>query len=176
MKYVFWFNAKRLAWAMLGLPMALAIVYFVFFAADRYVSESIITVRQAQGGQASAPGLALLIAGINPPAREDTLYLRQYIHSLELLRKLDARLHLRSHFESQKLDLLYRLYGGTSQDWLLEYYRSRVEVLFDDTASLLTVRTQGFTPEFAQALNCAILEESERFVNSFSQRMAREQM
>jgi capsular polysaccharide transport system permease protein len=176
MKYLLWFDARRLAWAMLGVPMALAIVYLSFFAADRYVSESIITVRQAQGSQASAPGLAMLIAGINPPARDDTLYLRQYIHSLELLRKLDVRLHLRAHFEAQKRDPLYRLYAGTSQDWLLEYFRSRVEVVFDDTASLLTVRTQGFTPEFAQALNAAILDESERFVNSFSQRMAREQM
>jgi capsular polysaccharide transport system permease protein len=176
MKYLLWFNPRRLAWAMLGVPMALAIVYFSFFAADRYVSESIITVRQAQGGNASAPGLALLIAGINPPAREDTLYLRQYIHSLELMKKLDARLNLRAHFQAPKRDLLYRLYDGTSQEWLLEYYRARVEVLFDDTASLLTVRAQGFTPEFAQALNQAILEESERFVNSFSHRMAREQM
>jgi capsular polysaccharide transport system permease protein len=176
MKYVLWFNAKRLAWAMLGLPMALAVVYLVFLAADRYVSESIITVRQAQGGGNSAPGLALLMAGINPPAREDTLYLRQFIHSAELLKKLDAKLQLRKHFESQTLDPLYRLYGGTTQDWLLEYYRARVEVLFDDTASLLTVRAQGFTPEFAQALNQAILDESERFVNAFSQRMAREQM
>jgi capsular polysaccharide transport system permease protein len=176
MKYVLWFDARRLAWAMLGLPMALAILYFAFLAADRYVSESIITVRQAQGGQGSAPGLALLMAGINPPAREDTLYLRQYIHSQELLRKLDAKLGLRAHFESQRLDPLYRLYPGTSQDWLLEYYRARVEVLFDDTASLLTVRAQGFTPDFAQALNQAILDESERFVNAFSQRMAREQM
>lgn len=176
MKYLLWFTPRRLAWAMLGVPMALAIVYFSFFAADRYVSESIITVRQAQGGNASAPGLALLIAGVNPPSREDTLYLRQYIHSLELMKKLDARLNLRAHFEAPKRDALYRLYAGTTQEWLLEYYRARVEVLFDDTASLLTVRTQGFNPEFAQALNQAILEESERFVNSFSHRMAREQM
>ncbi|HET9644161.1 MAG TPA: capsular biosynthesis protein [Burkholderiaceae bacterium] len=176
MKFILWFNSKRLAAAMIGVPMLMAAVYFTFFAADRYVSESIITVRQAQGGQVSSPGLAMLVAGITPAARDDTLYLRQYIHSLELMRKLDAKLHLRQHFAAQKLDPLYHLYAGTSQEWMLEYYRSRVEVLFDDSASLLTVRTQGFSPEFAHALNQAILEESERFVNAFSQRVAREQM
>jgi capsular polysaccharide transport system permease protein len=38
------------------------------------------------------------------------------------------------------------------------------------------VRVQGFDPEFAQRLNQRILEESERFVNEYSQRMAREKL
>jgi capsular polysaccharide transport system permease protein len=177
MRYLLWFDPRRLALALLALPMALAAAYFAFFAADRYVSESIVTVRQAQGNGGGAPGIAMFISGLNPPAREDTLYLRQYMHSLELLRRLDQRLQLRAHFERQGgRDPLYRLYRGTSQEWFLEYYRSRVEVAFDDTASLLTVRTQGFDAPFAQALNAAILEESEHFVNAFAQRMAREQM
>ncbi|MDH4390398.1 MAG: capsular biosynthesis protein [Aquabacterium sp.] len=176
MKLLRWLDGRRLAWLMLVLPMVLAAVYYGVFAADRYVSESIITVRQAQGGQSNMPGLALLVAGLNTPSREETLYLRQYIHSLQLMKDLDQRLGLRKHFESERRDPLFRLYAGSSQEWLLEYYRSRVEVQFDDTASLLTVRAQGFTPDFAQLLNKAILDECEKFVNAFSQRMAREQM
>jgi hypothetical protein len=154
----------------------LAVFYFTVLAADRYVSESIVTVRQANQDAAALPGTALLLAGITPPAREDNLYLRQYIHSLDLLKKLDAELNLRAHFEAENLDPFYRLWGGTSQEWFLEYYRARVEVLFDEIAGLLTVRVQGFEPEFAQKLNAAILRDSEAFVNAYSQRMAREQM
>ncbi|UUX94122.1 hypothetical protein [Aquabacterium sp. J223] len=51
-----------------------------------------------------------------------------------------------------------------------------MELLFDDLSSLLTVRVQGFDPTMAQALNAAILEECETFVNAFSQKVAREQM
>lgn len=161
---------------IVALPVALALCYFTFIAADRYVSESIVTVRQAGQEQSALPGTALLLAGINPPSRDDTLYLRQYVHSLGLLQRLDNRLHLREHYQAEKLDPFYRLYDDTSQEWFLEYYRSRVEVLFDEVASLLTIRVQGFEPEFAQRLNQAILEESEAFVNAFSQRIAREQM
>lgn len=167
---------KRLKLALIAVPVLLALLYYAVLAADRYVSESIVTVRQAAHEQTNMSGAALLLAGVNPPSREDTLYLRQYIHSLELLKRLDARLNLRAHYEAQARDPFYRLYPGSSQEWFLEYYRNRVEVGFDEAASLLTVSVQGFEPAFAQRLNQAILEESEQFVNGFSQRIAREQM
>jgi len=169
-------NPRRLKLLLIVLPLVLAAVYYSLFAADRYVSESIITVRQANQEQSPIPGVALMLAGVNPPSREETLYLQQYIHSLDLLKRLDAQLGLRAHYEAEKADLLFRLYGNHSQEEFLDYYRNRIEVHFDDLTSLLTVRVQGFEPEFAQKLNAAILEDSERFVNAFSQRMAREQM
>ncbi|MEW6765348.1 MAG: capsular biosynthesis protein [Pseudomonadota bacterium] len=170
-------RAKYLALLMIGLPMLLAVIYYAVLSADRYVSESIITVRQASdSGGGNVPGIALMLAGVNPPSREDTLYLREYIHSLDMLKHLDQTLNLRTHFESEKLDPFFRLYGGTSQEWFLDYYRSRVEVVFDDTSSLLSVRAEGFSPEFAQALNKELLAQSERFVNEISHRMARDQM
>ncbi|WP_019562181.1 MULTISPECIES: hypothetical protein [Caldimonas] len=166
----------RLKLLLIALPVLLAAVYYYALAADRYVSESIVTVRQANQNAAGAAGAALLLAGISPASREDNLYLRQYIHSLDLLKKLDAELGLRAHYEAETLDPFFRLWAGVSQEWFLEYYRARVEVLFDEVAGLLTVRAQGFEPEFAQKLNAAILRESEAFVNAYSQRMAREQM
>lgn len=175
-RWLAWLNATRLAAVMIGAPLLLTAVYLFGFAADRYASESIVSVRQAHGGGSSVPGIALTIAGIDPPSREDTLSLRQFIHSAALLERLDQRLGLRAHYEQARWDPLFRLWPGTSREWFLQYYRARVELLFDDGASLLTLRVQGFDPRFAQALNQAILDESEAFVNAFSQRVAREQM
>lgn len=169
-------TARRLKLILIVLPMAVASIYYLFFAADRYVAEATVTVRQANQESSALPGVAMLLGGINPPSRDDTLYLREYIHSLVMLKKLDARLNLRAHFEAQQRDPVFRLYPGTSQEWFLDYYRSRVEVLFDEVASLLTIRVQGFDPEFSQRLADAILDESEQFVNAFSHRIAREQM
>ncbi|WP_119156705.1 capsular biosynthesis protein [Caldimonas tepidiphila] len=176
MKFLSKLTPRRLQAALIGLPLVLGAAYFTFFAADRYVSESVVTVRQANQSASQVPGAALLLAGITPPSREDTLYLQRYIHSLDLLRKLDARLQLRLHYEGQTLDPFYRLFPGTSQEWFLEYYRSRVEVGLDDLSGLLSIRVQGFEPGFARQLNAAILEESEKFVNALSHQMAREQM
>ena len=167
---------RRLKLALVAMPLALAALYYAVFAANRYVSETIVTVRQANQQSNALPGAAMLLAGINPPSREDTLYLRQYIHSLDLLKRLDERLGIRAHFEGGTWDPFYRLHAWFPQEWFLWYWRNRVEVLLDDMSGLLTVRVEGFEPEFAQKLNAAILEESERFVNAFSHRIAREQM
>jgi capsular polysaccharide transport system permease protein len=166
----------RLKLLLIAFPMALAGVYYATIAADRYVSESIVTVRQASESSSALPGIAMLLTGANPPSRQDNLYLREYVRSLDLLLRLDRQLGLRAHYEKNRLDLFFRLFGGSTQELFLDYYRNRIEVGYDDAASLLTIRAQGFDAAFAHALNAAILQECERFVNGFSQRMAREQL
>jgi len=163
-------------WVVIA-PTILATVYFTFIAADRYVSESIVTVRQSGDTTSSVlSGLGVVLGGLNTPSREESLYLKEYIRSLDMLKHLDAKLSLRKAYESEKLDLLYRLYRGTSQEWFLWYYRNRVEAHFDDVTGLLSIRTEGFDPGVAQAINREILAQSERFVNEISHRLAREQM
>jgi capsular polysaccharide transport system permease protein len=176
MKFFLALSPRRLKLILIAVPFVLVALYLFFFAADRYVSESIVAVRQANQDVGSAPGIALLLGAVNPPSREDTLYLRQYIQSLGLLNRLDQQLKLRDHYRSQQHDLLFKLPDDADQERFLDYYRSRVEVNFDDVATLLTIRVQGFDAAYSQKLNQAILEESERFVNNFSHRMAREQM
>lgn len=166
----------RLSFWIVFLPMALAAVYYLFLAADRYVSESVISVKQSGDVVASpASGLAAMF-GATPPSREDTLYLQEYIRSLDMLKHLEARLQLRKAYEAEHLDPIFRLYAGTSQEWLHWYFDRRVELVFDDLSGLLKVRVQAFDPGFAQAVNQEILAQSERFVNEVSHRMAREQM
>lgn len=167
---------RRLKLVLIAIPLALAAVYFGVVAADRFVSESTVALQQSGNDVSAMPGAALLLAGLNPPSREETLYLKQYVHSLGLLQQLDSKLKLRDHYAAQKLDLVARLWGGASQETFLDYYRNRVEVSMDELSSTLTVRVQGFEAAFAQRLNQAILDESERFVNEVSHQLAREKM
>jgi capsular polysaccharide transport system permease protein len=170
------FTPRRLKLALIALPLLLAVLYFTVFAADRYVSESTVALQLAGNDAPAVPGAALLLAGLTPPSREETLYLRQYMHSLGLLSALDARLGLRKHYEGQQRDFAARLWGGTSQEEFLDHYRNRVEVTMDELSATLTVRVQGFEPAFAQKVNQAILEASERFVNEMSHKLAREKL
>lgn len=176
MKFLSALTPRTLKLVIIGLPLVLVALYLGLFSADRYVSESTLAVRQAGSEGVSLPGAAMLLAGLTPPSREDTLYVQHYIHSLALLRQLDSELNIREHFASPHLDLLDRISLGSSQEEFLRYFRNRVQVTYDDVASLLTVRVQGLDPAFAQRLNQRILEESERFVNEYSQRMAREKL
>lgn len=168
---------KYLAYWIIVVPMALAGIYYSFFAADRYVSESIIAVQQSgDNSVAAVSGLATLLTGASPESRSETLYLQDYIHSLDMLRHLDAKLGLRKAYAAEKWDFIYRLYEGASQEWFLWYYRNRVTASFDDVTGLLTIDTEGFDPALAQAINAEILSQCDAFVNEISHSMAREQM
>jgi capsular polysaccharide transport system permease protein len=70
------FTPLRLLVALVAMPIAVALLYFALFAANRYVSESTVALQQSGNDAAAAavPGAALLLAGLNPPLREETLY------------------------------------------------------------------------------------------------------
>ncbi len=177
MSRLFKMSARRLQLLLIGLPVLLYGLYLGVIAADRYVSESVITVRQSSGDMgANVPGAAMLLAGINPPAHEDTLHLREFVHSRGLLVTLESKLKLREHYAESRADLPFRLAADASTEDFIDYYRQRVEVSFDDRSSLLKIRTQGFDPAWSQRLNQAILDESERFVNETSHSIARDRL
>jgi len=170
-------SARALKIGLIALPLLLYGLYLGLVAADRYVSESVIAVHQ-EGGEATSalPGAAMLLAGIGGGGNQDTLYIKEFVHSQDLLLRLEQRLKLREHFGSAGADLPYRLRPGESLEDFVRYYRARVQVLYDDRSALLRLRVEGFDAAYAQRLNQAILEESERFVNESSHRMARERL
>ncbi|WP_141111077.1 lipopolysaccharide biosynthesis protein [Chromobacterium haemolyticum] len=162
-------------WVCIGLPLALCGGYFVLIAQDRYVSESKVIVKRAGDGGDDLKLSTLLGAGA-PTVREDAMLLQQYIHSPDMLQRLERRLEFKQAYRAAGLDWPHRLSASASKEETLAFYRNKVGVLFDDKTSLLTIRSQGFTPQFAQGLNLAILQECERFINGLSQTISRNEL
>lgn len=166
---------------MLVLPTALGTVYYGGFAADRFVSHSIVGVKDTSGSGSSSGGASgiagLLLGGSSPTSIGDTLYLANYIHSMDLLRRLDAKYKLREHYSGHAgADPLYRVWGWMSQESFLDYFRNRVEISQDDLSGLVTIDVQAFDPAYAQQVTQGILAESESFINEYSHRIARDKM
>jgi capsular polysaccharide transport system permease protein len=169
--------ARVLQILLIALPLAVAGAYLAFIAADRYVSEAKIAVQQsASPGAAPPAGMASLLTGLGGPSIIETLYVQQYVHSLDLLQALDKEFNLRAHYSAEKVDVPFRLPADASLEEFHEYWRKRVEVEFDNFAMVLTIRVQAFDPAFAHKVNRRILEFSDRFVNETTRQMAREQM
>jgi capsular polysaccharide transport system permease protein len=170
-------SPRNLRIVLIAVPWLVTAVYLWVFAADRYVAESVIAVRQ--NGEAALGGvdaLSTLFGSSGPASRDDELLLEAHILSMDMLRQLDERLDLRAAFGAPLTDPFFRLPSSARQEEFLAYYRDRVEVHVDDRSGLIRVRTQGFTPELAAALNREIISISERFINESSHRLAREQM
>lgn len=171
------FKSKRLIVYLVGIPMLLALVYYSFFALDRYVSMAQIAVRQVGSNEApQMPGLAVMLSGLNPTSREETLYLREFLTSQDMLNVLQQKSEWSRHYAEHWRDPFFWLSDKAAQEDQLEYYRRVVTAHFDEQTGLLSVSVQAFEPSYAEHLLRIILAESERFVNELSHRMAREQM
>lgn len=160
----------------LGAVMLVVIVYYLLFAADRYVSSIFLSVRSTtENATSSMTGLVSLL-GNNANSKEDIKYLKAYIQSLDMLKILEEKINLRELYAKQKKDLFFRAHRWYSQEDFLEYYQRLVGVTFDNDTGLLNVEVQGFNPEDTYLIAQTILEECDHFINELSHANAREQM
>lgn len=157
------------------LPVMLCAIYLVFFSASRWESVSKVTVKSANGTEVSTLGISLLV-GANPTVREDTMFLREYIHSHDMLAHLDEELNLRKLYEGSLLDPISRLPSWAKREDFLDYFVRHVDVVLDESSGVLSITSQGFSPEDAQKINRAILSRSEYFLNNISHNIAQEQV
>ncbi|MHB9329979.1 capsule biosynthesis protein [Kluyvera intermedia] len=166
---------QHLAWIVIAAPMALLVIYLVIFSQPRYMSESKVAVKRPSDIEASSLNVGLLLGASTSSSGEDSLYLKEYINSADMLKVLDKQLDFHDAWSHSGLDFIYHLSKDTTAEQFLNYYRDRISVVFDDKTGLLTIQTQGFTPEFSQRFNKAVLKESERFINELSHKIARDQ-
>lgn len=157
------------------LPWLAIIGYIALVAKPRYVSTSSVVIKQVNNEQISAGGISALL-GINTTSKEDALYLTEYILSNDMINYLDDNYKISEHYQLGQGDFIYQLASDASQEEKLRYFKKRINVELDELSSVLTVRTEGFSPEFALIINQAILAQSENFVNSLSRSVASEQM
>lgn len=162
--------------------MLAAITYYGILAQDRFTSTSEVVVKKvgsnedAGGSSSQAAGLSMLISGGASSSVEETLYVREFILSQDMLNVLQEKLHWSQHYSGNFRDIGYYLSPEASQEKLLKYYQKMVSASFDEPTGLLTIRVQAFDREFAKQTLAAIIEESDNFVNRVSNKLARQQV
>lgn len=158
-------------------PVILAVLYYSFFAIDRYVSTAKLVVRQPQENSAAAiPSLALLMGSTNTTSREETLFLQEFIMSADMMNHLTTKHAWAKAFADQRTDPFFSLSEDAPTEDLLKFYNRIVTTNFDDVTGLLEVEVQAPNAELAQNMLRDIIVESERFVNEISHKIARDQM
>lgn len=159
---------KRLA-LFVGLPTAIATVYFGLIASDQFESISPVTVQSAE--QQTSLGLESLI-GVVPGAASsrDALTIREYILSREVLQRLDKEHSFIAHYRSKDADWFSRLGEDATFEDAYEYYEDKVRVDYDTMSGVLTVSVLAFDAQSAQRFATAILSYSEEMVNDLAER------
>jgi capsular polysaccharide transport system permease protein len=153
----------------------LTIAYWLFIASDRYVSEASVIIRKTDSLATPAFDVSMLIAGVPSVNRGDQLLLREYLLSVDMLKKLDAQLNLKAHYSSTEHDLFSRLWF-TDMEWFHRYYLSRIAVDYDDYAGVLRIKAQAYDKKTAQAIAIMLVSEGERYMNQLSHELAQTQV
>lgn len=154
----------------------IAAVYWILVASDRYVSEAHVVIERtnlAPGDSTMAFGVVAVVPGLT----SDQMLLRDHLLSIDMLKALDAKLDLRTHYSSWRRDPLSRLWFQTAPiEKFHAYFQSRVTVEVDEFTGILTVKSQAYDPETAQAITAMLVENGERHMNAMAHALAAEQV
>lgn len=155
---------------------AAAAAYWGLVASDRYVSQANVIVQRTDLAGGHAMDFSSLLGGANG-SRSDELLLRNYLLSMDMLRKLDKALNLRAHYSDRARDPLSRMWDKDVPDEsFLQYYLSRVSVELDEYSGVLVIKAQGYDARTAQAVTTLLVREGERAMNEMAHQLARDQV
>lgn len=171
---------KIFSWASRAI-IAIAILFLCYwiFASDRYVSTAVIVTQNTDQVGTTGMDLGALMAGGTglKLAVADQLLLKEHLLSVDMLKKLDDSLDLRSHYSDSSHDFASRMwFKDFSIEWFYRHFLSRVNVEFDDFTGVLRISAQAYTPKMATAITSALVREGESYMNELSHQLAREQV
>ena len=151
-----------------ALPLIVATFYLWGRAADQYASHLGFSVRTEE----SSSAIEILggITELSGSSSSDTDILFAYLNSQELVRKVDDVVDLRAIWSrvSHSSDPVFAYdTPGTIED-LLEHWKRKVTIIYDSGSGMLDLRILAFTPEDAQTVAQALLEECTAMINNLS--------
>jgi len=169
-----WLAKHRWLMLFVGLPTALALVYYGFIASPVYVSQSSFVIKSP--AQKSVPTLSLAnlvqTSGLSA-GQEQTKEVLQYIRSRNALQDLERETDVRTKYSNRGADFLSRFpqaFRDGSFENFYRYYGSMVGADTDPDSGLAVLEVHAFTPEDAYDLNSRLLDLSEGLVNRLNQR------
>jgi len=148
---------SKFAWrlVLVLLPSLLAAAYYGIFAADQYVSEARLVVRDA-ADQPASNGLAQLAA----QSRDGNaaLAVQDYLLSRDAMHQIAGGIDLRRVWAGQPHDPVTSLRAGSSDEALYGRYRDRVSVVVNGTSGVLTLKVQTFAAADAATIARRLLD------------------
>lgn len=167
---------RRGVFALAAAASLLAVLYWGLIASNRYVSEASVIIQRTDLAVSPTMDFGSLLSGVGGN-RGDELLLRDHLLSLDMLKKLDAKLHLRAHYSDPHRDPLSRMWSKDGSDEVFyQYYLSRVSVELDEYSGVLKIRAQAYDAKTAQAIAALMMQEGEQAMNNMGHKLAQDQV
>ncbi len=172
MKLMPWARRHRGSLLFIGLPTALAMLYYFLIAADLYASEAKFIVRSPSHMQTTGLAGLLQSTGISR-SQDDVFAVHDFIMSRDAVTATEKKIDLHSMFNRPEGDIFASypnlLFPATFEDFF-RYYKNRISVGYDSTTGITTLTVKAFRANDAKAIADALLAESEELINRLNQR------
>lgn len=149
--------------------------YLLFVKSELYLSSSSIIIKDINKNPQESMGLTLLGVGASTQM-QDASVLEQYLRSYDVLSILDEKFRLDAHYHSDALDPLERLYASSHREDLLELYRKRLQIGYDEVSGILTIGFLHTSGLQAQEIVRFLLAHAEEQLNYYNKRRALKQL
>ena len=167
----FWQRVPLAFLLVVVLPTLVTAAYYLLIATPRYVSEAQFIVRTAEQRQPSSLGVALQGVGLSQ-GQTDAFAVHRYIRSRDGLRALSQRIDVAAvlNANADPLSRFPRPWEGRTFEDLYQSFLRFVDVGYDSTTGISTIRVEAFSARDAQAMNNALLNRGELLVNQLNER------
>jgi capsular polysaccharide transport system permease protein len=163
---------RRGLWAsflvLVAVPTLIAVIYYVVFAANQYVSSAKFSLRAAD--HASGDMQSLRDAPSSPAAIAASFVVVDYLTTRQFVDEAEKSVGLRAMFSNSSADFWTRLDPNIPIERLVSYWRDMVSASYDLSTGILSVSVRAFTPQDSLRLANAVVEGSEKIANQLTQK------
>ncbi len=162
----------------LALPIALGVLYQLVIASPRYVSESEFMVRTLASNDVGVLSTLLTDQKVTR-ASDETYAVSEYLTSRDAVDTLAAEDGLKAMLSRPEGDFINRFpnfYTRNTREQLYLHFQNFAELKVSSESGIADLRTVGFTPQDALALNKAMLKNAEAFVNRLNDRVFKDRV
>jgi capsule polysaccharide export protein KpsE/RkpR len=162
-------------WTVVGTVALISTVYYFVFAESLYDSQAIISIQNK--GSASAGVSSILGSSLGTGATgSESAEVVQYIESMDMLRLLDRKYHLRGLYSSSDRNPFWRLWWPSVDEDFLWFYQYMVEIDSQSDVGIMTIDVLDYDRHRAHAISQDIVQESEKFMNRINATMQAQTM
>lgn len=154
------------------LPVAVASVYFGFFASNQYVTEFRFTVQDATlpSTTPSMGGIMSMLGGGGGSVANDSYIVTDYLASQQAAEELQKRIKVKDLYSKPGIDWWSRFDRSQPMERFVKYWQSMVTAQYDLITGIATAQIRAFSPHDAQLIANTLLALSEELVNKMANR------
>lgn len=157
-------------WSVVGSVALLSSIYYFVFAESMYDSQAIISIQNKASVATGVGSILGASLGGGASASEST-ETTSFIYSMEMLRVLDKKFHLRDSYASSERNPFWRLWWPSVDEDFLWFYQYMVQLDSQADVGIVTVDVLDFDRHRAQQINQTIVSETEKFMNQMNATM-----